>query len=149
MKSTLPIIILLTILTSLSSCTLPSAESAVTPSQAVAETISETATRKPSATPIPTEKPTPTIEPSPTPKPIPSLNIPAATICRKMPSEYGIFAHGISKDAQLDLLGKDATENWFLVVNPGSSGGKTCWIASRNVELIGDLEDVPYSSAVQ
>lgn len=149
MKSTIHIIIFLTILIALSSCTPPAIKSTATPSQAPTETISKTATNKPSATPIPTETPTPTLEPSPTPKPIPSLKIPAATICRKMPSEYGLFAHGISKDAQLDLLGKDATENWFLVVNPGSSGGITCWIASRNVELIGDLADIPYTSAVQ
>lgn len=120
-----------------------------TPTKTSTSPVPVTATNKPSATNTPNITPTEPLVPSITTKPSPSLIIPAATICRKTPSEYGLFAHGISKDAHLDLLGKDATEKWFLVVNPGSSGGKTCWVASRNAEIIGDLVDIPYASVIQ
>ncbi len=142
-------ILLLSLGFTLCACNPQRATVEATPTKTSTAPLPVAATNKPSATNTPSITPTQTLMPSPTTKPSPRLIIPEATICRKTPSEYGLFAHGISKDAQLDLLGKDATEKWFLVVNPGSSGGKTCWIARRNTEIIGDLADVPYASVIQ
>jgi len=148
-KTILRIIIILISIFPLYACTASKTMTSTPPMPVITGTNPATATIIPSETPQPSLTFTPTSLPTATHQPAPRLEIPAATICRKMPSENGLYAHGISKGAQLELLGKDVTENWFLVVNPGSSGGKTCWIASRNVVIIGDLADVPYASAIQ
>ncbi len=148
-RALLPISILLAAI-GLAACTPrtavlePTAAPAATVAPAPTHTSAPTETLPPTVTPLP-----PTPEPTLTATAAPALVIPAATICRKTPSQYGLFAHGISSNADLELLGRDATGEWYLVINPGSTGGKTCWIAAINVELVGDPGAVPFASAVQ
>jgi hypothetical protein len=100
----------------------------------------------PSATPgLPTETPSPTLAPvldtptatlAPTDTSVPTLSNPVVvqtTLCFGGPGKvYGVIS-GIQAGTSLELLGKSALLDWWIVLNP--TYNVPCWIAARDLQI--------------
>lgn len=152
MKKLYTLICILFSLTVLSAC-------AAAPQPAVSPTAAEvnpaTATSAPTkeptalstATTAPTETAAPTAIPTATEKPL--IKATGNLNCRAYPSNSTNVIGYLKKHQQTEVLGRDASGEWFLIANLTYPDRDNCWIFNSGLELSVDPSEIPFVSATR
>lgn len=125
----------------------------VTPTATQTETPTETPTITPTL-PSPTETPTETATLDPNVTVIatevlvekPKISPRSDTNCRKSPNKEAEVIGFFIRGQTAEVLAKDQYGIWLLIDNPTTEDDPNCWVWSGNVDLTGDLSQVPVFS---
>jgi uncharacterized protein YgiM (DUF1202 family) len=129
---------------------------AATATQPPAPTATSTPVPSPTAVPtdVPTVQappPTPTLVPSQQPAPQssgtkPTISADADTNCRTGPGTGYTVVTYFLEGQQSTVEGRDATKDWWYIVNPKTSSGY-CWVWNGSTTVVGDASQVPVVAA--
>src|SRR5688572_20231619 len=92
------------------------------------------------STTTPTLAVTETPSPTATPALPPEITLLKNSNCRLGPSEYYFYVDQITKDTVLPVIGRTADSSWWQVINPTD---RECWIFSENSQTNQDFSAVP------
>lgn len=109
---------------------------------------SATAAVTAAASATPTEEVTRTAQVSPTQDTI-TATATANQNCRKYPSNTSAILGYFKKGQQTEVLGKDASGEWYLIPNLTYPDREDCWVFNGNVELSAGTDALPVLSATR
>jgi hypothetical protein len=103
-----------------------------------------------SQTPLPTYTPLatftsfPTVPPTPSVPTVYSTNV--AVNCRLGPGQGWIVVSGLGVGESSKIIGKNASETWWYIVDPNDSSSN-CWVAMSVTTAAGNLSGIPIVKA--
>lgn len=146
------LVLLLCVITFLSACApAPQPTAAVPAVQPTVEATVPEPTAQPTSLPPTATIPAPTDTPEPSP-----TDVQAATVkaignlnCRMYPSNSTNVIGYLKKNQQTEVLGKDASGEWYLIANLTYPDRENCWIFNSELELSVDPSEIPVVSAAR
>jgi uncharacterized protein YgiM (DUF1202 family) len=146
------VVILLTLTALMSSCaSAPKPTASPTAAEVIPATVTSQPTKAPTALPSATAAPasTSTPEASPTVAAQPLIKATGNLNCRSYPSNSTNVIGYLKKNQQTEVLGRDASGEWYLIANLTYPDRDNCWIFNSGVELSVDPSEIPPVSATR